>query len=158
MRCAKASDMLSDYLDGRLSPASQVELGIHLESCPRCAADLNFTRSMLEDLAGLATRDTGLDLWPGISAAIRSAEREKSLWRRLLVRPAAYAPALALALVLAALTLGPEPGPGPTDSVYKAYISAHSQLQSAQPLTDRDFDSALGELEHAVYTSAAQKK
>lgn len=156
MKCARASELISDYIDGRLSPASQVELGIHLESCPNCAAELKFTRSMLRDLAGLAQRETGLSIWPGVSEAIRGRQFEKTARWRVLFKPAAYAPALALALILAALTLGPEPMP--RESVYRSYISAHSQLQSAQPLTDRDFDSAVGELEHAVFTLAENER
>ena len=36
--CRRISELLVDYADGDLDPLAAVEVGTHLEACPRCTS------------------------------------------------------------------------------------------------------------------------
>jgi hypothetical protein len=54
--CAKIRELLSAYLDGRLSPKETARVAGHLETCPECAALLEKMRK-LDSIAASAVED-----------------------------------------------------------------------------------------------------
>ena len=48
-----AGGLLSDYLDGELSPQQERELEAHLEGCPKCTDELEELRQTLDTLGSL---------------------------------------------------------------------------------------------------------
>ena len=96
-------DRLEEYLSGSLESR---EFTAHLESCPRCRAELNDMRELSGDLKTLASReefspDSGF--YARVSARVEDA-RPRSLWSLLWLDPAlarrvAFASLLSLAVL-----------------------------------------------------------
>ena len=51
--CARVDELLSGYLDGELTQSDRQRVGLHLESCPRCAQRLRELESISASLGEL---------------------------------------------------------------------------------------------------------
>ncbi|MEA2685491.1 MAG: hypothetical protein QOE93_686 [Actinomycetota bacterium] len=54
LRCQEVVELVTDYLDGVLPPATRVRLDDHLRRCRNCAAYLDQVRVMVRALGRLA--------------------------------------------------------------------------------------------------------
>jgi anti-sigma factor RsiW len=158
MKCSRASDLMSDHLDGELPVAVGQEFQLHLERCPECAKALDDMKQMLQCLSRLSDRRTGIDCWPGVRTAILAHEQRGGSWLAWVTRPVAWGSAFALTVLVGILALIPlgsqrDVAPQITQAEYKTYISAHSKLQRQHPLNDPDVAFITAEIENASYTT-----
>lgn len=68
------SELLSEYLDGELTPDQAREVKVHLEGCPGCAALFQDLREIQARARSLPDRFPRRDLWPQISRRMTSEE------------------------------------------------------------------------------------
>jgi hypothetical protein len=75
------TEILSDYLDGGLDPASRIELESHLRACTDCSEALDDLRVVVARARSLPGRAVSpeVDLWPGIEARIRGTAAPRPL-------------------------------------------------------------------------------
>jgi anti-sigma factor RsiW len=66
-------DMMSQYLEGELTPADAASLEQHLEACDDCRTILAELRDVVASAHALETPEPPRDLWPDIAAAIAAA-------------------------------------------------------------------------------------
>jgi anti-sigma factor RsiW len=105
------SHLLDDYIDGWLDDADRTRVRAHVESCARCAAELERLTSLLAAAKELpAAVDPPRDLWVGIERRITPlpipVARERSIgrrWARIGLTGVAVA-AAAVALVVIGLS------------------------------------------------------
>lgn len=69
--CAKIEELLSAYLDGRLSPEDAAGVAAHLERCPTCAALLEKMRRV-DDIASSAVNDIDASVLDTLEQRIRA--------------------------------------------------------------------------------------
>ena len=69
-------ELLSEYLDGELSPPEAEELEAHLRACDRCALLLRELSEVQRRAGALPDRYPEKDLWPEISRSIRAGGEE----------------------------------------------------------------------------------
>jgi len=50
MNCGKTKKMISLYLDNELKEAEKKEMLLHIDSCPKCRKDFEFTTEILQNL------------------------------------------------------------------------------------------------------------
>ncbi len=50
MNCGKAEKMISLYLDNELKEAQKQEMLLHIDSCPKCRKNFEFTNEILQNL------------------------------------------------------------------------------------------------------------
>ncbi|MCX8053005.1 MAG: zf-HC2 domain-containing protein [Armatimonadetes bacterium] len=159
MTCEKASEVISDYIDGLLPHHTRCEYETHISSCAKCALELDETRRVLSSLSLLAVRDSSVDLWPALRTAIMERGRPTSLWRFLL-RPVIAAPvaavvtALAVIMALPSHTELPKVRKSASVSYYGHYITAHTQFQRHKVFVDPDVTFVAAELEKARLTDS----
>jgi len=67
-------DRLSEYRDGDLSREERGRLEDHLRSCPACARTLDELEAVVRRARALEDRSPPRDLWPGIEAALGTAD------------------------------------------------------------------------------------
>ena len=83
MNCEKCQDLISDFLDGALSPEDQSTLSLHLEECLGCAG----VRNDLQSIVGFCRGHRG---------EYSAPPNEEALWQRIRnVIEAASSPAVA---------------------------------------------------------------
>jgi anti-sigma factor RsiW len=75
LSCAHVVELVTDYLDGALSPFDQARFEAHLDECPHCAAYLEQIRTTIT--ASNRLRQEWLD--PDVKGALLQAFRG---WRR----------------------------------------------------------------------------
>lgn len=64
---------INDFADGTARGETREAVARHVEECAACRGEVERTRELLEDAAGLAAEARpARDLWPGIAARIRS--------------------------------------------------------------------------------------
>jgi len=68
------SEILSEYLDGEISPLGATELEAHLDECAVCSALLRELELVQRQARALPDRFPTRDLWPGIAKAILEGE------------------------------------------------------------------------------------
>lgn len=68
------SEVLSEYMDGELSPREVAELEAHLAECAGCSALLRDLERVRSQAKALPDRYPTRDLWPGIERTIRQGE------------------------------------------------------------------------------------
>lgn len=76
MRCDDVQPLLSDHLDGALSPAEEAGVVVHLTGCDACQAELVDLRAVVEMLRAVPGEAMPLGLFDRISAAL-AAEPER---------------------------------------------------------------------------------
>lgn len=133
---------LSAYLDGELRPDEAAAVRRHLETCPRCRADLAGLAQVKAVLAGLPERPLPETFWPEVRSALErpkpAAPRFLEFWQ---ARPAL---ALAAAAVIIALLLVPFIG-GQIERLRAAefgqelFIREHAVAAASDPLVDRAY-------------------
>jgi hypothetical protein len=71
------TELLSDYVDGGLDVAARTGLESHLRGCPDCSETLEDLRIVVARARSLPAHSAApdVDLWPGIEARIRGAQR-----------------------------------------------------------------------------------
>lgn len=148
MRCAKVRELVSDYIDGLVSPRVRGELSEHFATCKSCASELETTSRVLAAVSGLKTNKAPVDLWPGVQMRMRSAPEHISIWRRFTrpaLRPLIALPAAALgaAVTLMVVAHAPHQVAAPQYSVktaapseVAAYVEEYSQFRSKQSFGD----------------------
>jgi anti-sigma factor RsiW len=75
MRCGEVLDILEAYVDGDLPAAEEERVGVHLDSCPSCAAELALARAIQSELRSLPLPDCP----PEVLEKVRRAGRYKVL-------------------------------------------------------------------------------
>lgn len=109
MRCSKAKELISGYVDGSINHNQEAALKAHLESCPDCRELLRDFQKIVEQAKGLPSLSPSPLAWQKIAAGVREAKkgeflpaREKRSWFTLNWSPAGlrYALAAAMALVI----------------------------------------------------------
>lgn len=111
MNCRRAERRLLRRHDGRLSPAEEAGLELHLRSCPNCREAESEYRRLLDALSSPQGSRPKPMFWPRLEAAIAESERENGWasvrrWCRRAV-PAALAVTAALLAVLLLFSPGP---------------------------------------------------
>jgi hypothetical protein len=103
MNCHDSQEKLNDYIDGLLPDELRDGLDAHLEQCPKCKAELERLRMLVQKTRALPTSIMPeRDLWPGIEDRIME-ETQPSFFARLRSRPAwslRYLAAAAIILVI----------------------------------------------------------
>lgn len=107
MKCAAAQELISDYVDGSLSPDREAELRAHLESCRDCRELARDFTSIVREAKGLVSLEPSPAVWPRVAAEVRealqeapAAAREKRGWLGAFWKPAGWMYAAAAALIL----------------------------------------------------------
>jgi len=161
MKCARARELISDYLDGLLPVGVVQEMDIHTQACPDCSRAVDDMRSMLQSLGTLSTRKGCPDCWQGVRSAILKIDQEKRGSFSFLTRPVAWVPACALGVFLVLMILLPlrvheslPQNPAPTAEL-ASYVAEHSKLQRQHPLNDPDVTFITAELVSASYTNGS---
>jgi anti-sigma factor RsiW len=158
MKCARASNLMSDYVDGELPPTTRLEVELHLGDCPECSRALEDMRRMVQRLGGLSEPRAGMDCWPGVRSAILEHEQRGVSWLSWFARPVAWGSAFALSVLVAVLALVPlggqkdVPAQNALSVEFKTYMTAHSRLQREHPLGDPDVAFITAEIENASYS------
>ena len=73
-RCRQITDLLVDYVDGRLSPAQSADIAEHLAECPQCQLKVEALKKSLA-LADLIWQDNLDDISDAMPAAGRKITR-----------------------------------------------------------------------------------
>jgi predicted anti-sigma-YlaC factor YlaD len=112
MRCAKARKLISDELDGLLTPNKKEALQLHLESCPGCREFRQDLAAIVEKAMSLPSLEPSPSSWNDISASVGQSEREERAsfgkqksWQAVL-QPVGLRYALAAALTLLVISGG----------------------------------------------------
>jgi len=111
MRCGKIRDLLSEYIDGRLSPKVRAEIDKHLAVCADCAAELEFLKNTVQMVRELPEAEPPEDFHGQLHMRLAKAEAERrsapadtrtgfGAWMRGLLRRPALRGALAGVMVL----------------------------------------------------------
>lgn len=162
MKCKQISQLIHDYVDGRIPQCDCDELEAHLSSCPDCAAEVEEVRSVVNSLGSLCGCSAPVDCWESIKFRLPANAHTAPLWKRLVFRPVLAAPALAVALLLAVFVMWPGAVEQPNKVVaqsteYARYLKAHTRAQTHQVLSDPDVALAAGEMESARLTECSLK-
>ena len=59
MRCTESTKLLSEYLDGELSPGDRESLESHLNECARCSGEYQAFLKIHESFKTIAARNLG---------------------------------------------------------------------------------------------------
>lgn len=132
----EAKTRLNDYLDGELSSEERGLLESHLKACAECRSDLESSRELLREAAGLPrVIEPERDLWPEIARRLtRPALGDRTL--RSLRYPLAAAAVLLIAISsgITAILLdrtGESPTMGVSPSAAADWLVVESPLASA---------------------------
>ncbi len=154
MNCKEVTELISEYLDGKLGVADRREFESHLDTCRACASEVASTKEMLSSLRSLANQKSPVDVWQRVRAEVTTKEAKRGLWWRWVLRPVVAAPALAAAAAIAALLAWPS-GDVPMASdkqfapEYRNYIGAHSHALRQEAFADPDVVFVGAEVEKA---------
>jgi len=160
MKCKRASELISDYLDGRLAEPARQEFESHLADCSYCASEVEAASELLASLSSLSGRRSPVDCWSGVRAAISAHQRAATPWWHWVVRPVVAAPAAAVAVALAVFLMWPSgnvPMASDKASEYSYYIGAHSHLQRQQTFADPDVVFVGAELQKASLVASTEE-
>ncbi len=140
MRCARAQEELSAYLDEELTAQEKAELRAHLDGCAACRAELEALRATVDSVRALPRTPAPAGFRDGVMAKLKEAPAPAAggtgqpapsfrapLWRRLWPVAAAIVVALMISLFY------PTPRP--------AHLSARSLAKRGEPVArDTQFD------------------
>jgi hypothetical protein len=161
-------DLLSQYLDGELDPATRRDVDRHLADCADCAATLAQLAAVKERAGSLSAAPPGADLWPGIAARIggdRGGSPAIRPVRRVGARPRgdgfrlSGAQLLAAGLAVALVSAGVmwlalrRPGPGVRQTSIPAGRGARPESVGAAGLEGRDAAEDLNRLRRILAES-----
>lgn len=138
MRCDQAEDYLNDYVDGLLQEELRLEVGEHLGGCPKCRAEEEALRNLLDETRNLPEEiQPDQDLWSGIQARIEGRVVEFPQRPRrgtAILRYALPVAAAVLVLVSAGLyvNLGEIQVPAPTPVPVQVNTSANTEDADAR--------------------------
>jgi anti-sigma factor (TIGR02949 family) len=121
MRCKKAIEHFSAYLDGQLTPPEREAVRSHLAECARCRAELEAlerTARALADLPRLQAPSDLRDRVMGKIAGVAPAEARHPRWRMYWGAAAAVLFAVVIMLLTRTAPLRPA-GPGPAAAAAK---------------------------------------
>lgn len=146
MKCVRVKELVSDYVDGLVSPRVREEISEHLAACPACAREVETTTRMLSAVSELGRRRVPADLWPAVQARIeeRQTVRQGAFTRLLapVLRPLVALPvaAAAAAGVLLVHTMH-QPTQNPQSASVKptemaAFVQEYSEFRSKQSFQD----------------------
>lgn len=165
--CKRISELISDYVDGTVSPADERLVSEHIAACEDCKRAVARTRMLVSQLGGLKA-EVPFDLWSGVSRRISEKQDQKSTRGRLLGLSGWKAVAIPLAAAAAAAliftvrvpestvpTQGNKPASpqqqvtqaAPVSSEYNAYLQAYSRFRASQSLSDRAAINAAARLQ-----------
>ncbi|MDC0936959.1 zf-HC2 domain-containing protein [Pirellulales bacterium] len=71
MNCIETQERLSAFIDNELSDAEHHDVLIHLETCPACAASVEFAETLSQEARQLADPVPPADLWASIESALQ---------------------------------------------------------------------------------------
>lgn len=71
MMCQELVEVITDYLEGALSPADRARFEAHLEVCPHCSRYLEQFRTTIRESGRLRTDDLSEDLAGHLLEAFR---------------------------------------------------------------------------------------
>ena len=132
MTCDRVKDLLPDKAARRLTPAQDLAVSSHLDTCPACAADLASLQATLDALDALPLPSPSAQVRSGLLAAIeaekRAARAARPAARRTslagwLARAAAAAALVALGFLLGARNARP-PAPSPAEVATQQQVAA----------------------------------
>jgi len=75
--CADIVKLVTDYLEGRLTPAEQRRFEGHVAICPPCRAFLDQTRTTVALVGSLREEDVPADMEEHLLAAFRNWNRDE---------------------------------------------------------------------------------
>lgn len=158
MNCETLKPLVSEYIDGRLSPARSRQVRTHLDGCPECARLAQELQTLGGLLRSLPAAQTSADFDAGLARRIARTRRPSpaQVWLQrignaLCPSPTLLRPALALgsAAAAAAVAVGvvyferpitPPPVPLVSTSIDRPLVSQcveqHRSYVAAQPLSD----------------------
>ncbi|HET9251174.1 MAG TPA: zf-HC2 domain-containing protein [Candidatus Eisenbacteria bacterium] len=67
------TDLVSEYLDGCMEPATRRDMEAHLQTCTECSATLEDLRGIVARAAALPAPAASPEIWAGIEARLRAA-------------------------------------------------------------------------------------
>ena len=150
MKCKRVSGLVSEYLDGGLTEATKQDFELHIGCCPKCESEMKATKLLLASLASLSGQRSPVNCWAQIRPSIMERSRERTPWWQWALRPVLVAPAAMAMAILALFLWWPSAeAPVASNSEYKSYIMAHSDLQRQQALADTDVVFVVAELQKA---------
>ena len=76
MPCRELVELVTDYLEGRLSAVDRARFEAHLGDCPYCASYLEQMRQTIRVLGRLPEESLSDEVRDGLLAALRSWRRE----------------------------------------------------------------------------------
>jgi len=76
MNCGKTKKMISLYLDNELKEAQKKEMLFHIDSCPKCRKDLEFTAEILQNLNAAEHIDTSPYFFQKLQSRIKENNKE----------------------------------------------------------------------------------
>lgn len=80
MKCNEFELLISDYLDGIISPVQKLEFEEHLRGCENCRKELSETMNLMERVAALPQGiDPPADLWKNIESRIVPSNPVKNI-------------------------------------------------------------------------------
>ena len=77
--CAHVVELLTDYLDGALDPATAARVDAHLAACEPCIIYLDQLRSTITDLGALPAATLPADTVAALEAAFRDLHPPRPL-------------------------------------------------------------------------------
>lgn len=159
------TDLLSDYLDGELSPGERRDLEEHVAGCGACRAALEGLRAVVERAPALREdEEPPADLWPAIQGRLRP-RRSRWGWLRALApgegtaSAAWWRPAMAAAIVVLAVAAGllftsrggQAPAPAPAGQASgEAPAPGRPQLDARPIEASREYYDTLAQLQQAA--------
>lgn len=131
MDCAEVRDLLAPYADGELPEGERGAIGLHLASCPECAAALGEIEVLSATLrrAGTFALPDGLEERLRLAAKREGEARPAPLWPRYAALAASH---LAVAALAAALAIGWHSGEALRTQAVGEVVSAHVRSTLAE--------------------------
>ena len=71
LTCAELVDLVTDYLDGALSPADRARFDEHIMTCPPCQADIDQMRRTIDVLGRVPQESLSTDAERDLLGAFR---------------------------------------------------------------------------------------
>lgn len=145
MKCSQVESILSDYLDGELSPVQAAQVRDHLHKCLRCEARWRMLRQTVRLVAHLGNEKCPVDLRPAVALAVQSPRADRDR-RAPLLSVALFGSAgtlVAAAALAAVLLVKPVPsGAQPVESdvlpAVVAEVPVHEQYDLATGMGTTD--------------------
>ena len=76
LACTEEVEIMTDYLEGALSPAEVLRLERHLTTCPGCTEYLEQMRTLAGSLGCMSEEAIPADMREGLLAAFRDLRRD----------------------------------------------------------------------------------